>query len=139
MWATQMKSCVHSKSEAQRQLGGPQLRAMTTWKTIIMLSTLTQRATLLARTLTPDGGGGFSESWTAFAQAWIALKPLAASDTVNAGHLESRVRHRITLRRRTDLAAGQRIAVGSRTFRVHAVLDEGPRAQFVALDCEELP
>jgi SPP1 family predicted phage head-tail adaptor len=103
-----------------------------------MLSTLTQRASLLARVLTPDGGGGFSETWQAFADAWIALAPRDATDTVGADRLESRVRHRITLRRRNDLAAGQRVAVGPRLFRVHAVLDEGPRAAASILLCEEL-
>jgi SPP1 family predicted phage head-tail adaptor len=104
-----------------------------------MLSTLTQRATLLARTLTPDGGGGFAESWDAVATVWIRLEPLGATDTPSAGHLESRIRHRITLRRRADLAAGQRIAVAGRTLRIHAVLDGGPRDAFVTLTAEELP
>ncbi len=103
-----------------------------------MLSTLDQRASLLARTLTPDGGGGFSESWDVFAVVWIALQPLGATDSVGAARLESRVRHRIVLRRRTDLAAGQRIQVGARVFRVHAVLDDGARAAYVSLLCEEL-
>jgi len=104
-----------------------------------MLSTLTQRATLLACTLTPDGGGGFTQDWEPFASVWIALEPLGASDTVGADHLQSRVRHRIVMRRRTDLAAGQRVQVGSRLFRVHAVLDDGPRAAAITLACEELP
>ena len=103
-----------------------------------MLSELNQRATLLARTLTPDGGGGYSESWAAFATVWIALEPLGATDTPHASKLESRVRHRITLRRRSDLAAGQRVTVGARTFRVHAILDDGPRAPFVRLQAEEI-
>ncbi len=104
-----------------------------------MLSSLNQRATLLARVLAPDGGGGFNESWSAFATVWIQLTPLAATDTLGAAHLESRVRHRIVLRRRSDLAAGQRIAVGGRVFRVHGVVDDGPRAAFITLQCEELP
>ncbi|HEY0106685.1 MAG TPA: phage head closure protein [Rhizomicrobium sp.] len=104
-----------------------------------MLSTLTQRAALLASTLTPDGGGGFAQSWEAFASVWIALEPLGAADAVGADHLQSRVRHRITLRRRPDLAAGQRVAVGARLFRVHAVLDDGPRAAAITLLAEELP
>jgi SPP1 family predicted phage head-tail adaptor len=108
-------------------------------KEFSMLSTLTQRATLLARTLAPDGGGGFTESWDAFATVWIALDILGATDTVDADRLQSRIRHRIVLRRRADLAAGQRVQVGARTFRVHAVLDDGPRAQFTTLNCEELP
>jgi len=104
-----------------------------------MLSELNQRAILLARTLSPDGGGGFSESWEPFATVWIALDVIGATDTVDADRLQSRIRHRIVLRRRAALAAGQRVAVGARLFRVHAVRDDGPRAQFVALDCEELP
>jgi SPP1 family predicted phage head-tail adaptor len=104
-----------------------------------MLSTLTQRAMLLARTLTPDGSGGFGESWSAFANVWVALTPLAATDTLGAAHLESRVRHKIVLRRRRDLAAGQRVCVGQRVFRVHGVVDDGPRAPFITLQCEELP
>jgi SPP1 family predicted phage head-tail adaptor len=104
-----------------------------------MLSRLTQHASLLARTLTPDGGGGYAESWDAFATAWIALEPRDATDDVNADHLESRIRHRVTLRRRPDLAAGQRVQVGPRLFRVYAVLDPGPRAPFIVLNCEELP
>lgn len=103
-----------------------------------MLSTLTQRASLLARTLTPDGGGGFSESWSAFATVWIALTPLGAQDKVNADHLESRVRHAILLRRRSDLAAGQRVAIAARLFRIHAVRDGGPRDATVTLLCEEV-
>ncbi len=104
-----------------------------------MLHRLTQRAALVARILTPDGGGGFSESWEPFATVWIGVAPLGAADSVGADHLESRVRHRIVLRRRADLAAGQRVSAGARTFRVHAVLDPGPREFYVTLLCEELP
>ncbi|MBL6853132.1 MAG: phage head closure protein [Alphaproteobacteria bacterium] len=102
-----------------------------------MLSELNQRATLLARTLTPDGGGGFAESWEAFATAWIALKPRDATDIVGADHLESKVRHIVTLRRRTDLAAGQRLAVGPRLFHIHAVLDA--HQPLTTLHVQELP
>ncbi|HXC56104.1 MAG TPA: phage head closure protein [Rhizomicrobium sp.] len=104
-----------------------------------MLSELNQRATLLALTLAPDGGGGFAESWTAFATVWIGIEALSATDTANADHLESRVRHRIVLRRRSDLAAGQRLQVGARLFRLHGVLDPGSHASYLILQCEELP
>lgn len=103
-----------------------------------MLRTLNQRATLLARTLTPDGGGGFTESWDAFASVWIALHPLSARDAPGADRMESRVRHRIALRRRGDLSPGQRVAVGARLFRVHAMLDAGARESYVTLLCEEV-
>ena len=102
-----------------------------------MLSELNQRATLLARTLTPDGGGGFAESWEAFATVWIALKPRDATDIATANRLESRVRHVVTLRRRADLAAGQGAQVGARLFRIRTVIDDG--GPLMSLLAEELP
>jgi SPP1 family predicted phage head-tail adaptor len=104
-----------------------------------MIGSLNQRAQLLANTLTPDGGGGFGEHWDAFASVWVKVEPLGGSDEFGPGRLEARVRHRLTLRRRSDVAAGQRAMVGARTFRIHTVIDEGPMRQFMTLLCEELP
>ncbi len=104
-----------------------------------MISKLRHRAALEVKTLTPDGAGGFSESWDAVAQLWCAVEPLAASDAFAAGKLESRVRHRLRIRRGLAVAAGNRLRVGERLFAVHAVIDEGPPAPLVTLACEELP
>ena len=104
-----------------------------------MIGDLNQRATLQARVLTPDGGGGYDESWETFGAAWVKVAVLGASDSFGPDAVESRVRHRIVLRRRTDLAAGQRVIVGARIFKVHALLDEGPPAPLLTLLCEELP
>ena len=104
-----------------------------------MIGTLNQRAQLLANTLTPDGGGGFVDDWEAFASVWIALAPLGGSDAFGPDRLEQRVRHRIVLRRRGDVAAGQRVAVGARIFRIHTLIDEGPKSATMTLLCEELP
>lgn len=104
-----------------------------------MIGELTQHATLQAKTLTPDGGGGYDESWETFGMAWIALAPISGGDVFGPDTVESRIRHRITLRRRSDLAAGQRALVGSRKFKIHAVLDDGPQSKTVTLMCEEMP
>ena len=104
-----------------------------------MIGGLDQRASLQAKVLTPDGGGGYAESWQTFASVWVKVAPVGASDTFGPDALESRVRHRLTLRRRSDIAAGQRVLVGARSFKVHALLDDGPRASTVTLLCEELP
>lgn len=103
-----------------------------------MIGGLDQRAVLLAATLTPDGGGGFVDAWEAFASVWLKVEPVAGSDAFGPGRLEARVRHRLTLRRRGDVAAGQRAAVGARVFRIHTVIDEGPRAPTMILLAEEL-
>ena len=104
-----------------------------------MFSSLNQRATLQVRTLQPDGGGGYSESWQSLAQAWVKITALAPTERRIADRLEPKARHRILLRRRSDLAIGQRVIVGARTFHVHGIEDDGPRAPFVTLFCEELP
>lgn len=104
-----------------------------------MIGSLDQRALLQAPTLTSDGGGGYSEAWETFATVWVSLKPVSGGDVFGPDAVESRIRHRVTLRRRTDVFAGQQIAIGTRTLRIHAVLDEGPRASLYTLLCEELP
>jgi SPP1 family predicted phage head-tail adaptor len=104
-----------------------------------MIGNLNQRALLLASTLAPDGGGGFSDDWEAFATVWVAVEPLGGGDAFGPDRLEARVRHKLTLRRRSDIAAGQRAQVGSRLFRIHTVLDDGPQATLMTLLCEELP
>lgn len=104
-----------------------------------MIGALNQRAQLLANTVTPDGGGGFDEGWEAFASVWVAVEPLGGSDAFGPDRLEARIRHRLTLRRRDDVAAGMRAMVGARIFRIHTVIDEGPMSQFMNLLCEELP
>jgi SPP1 family predicted phage head-tail adaptor len=104
-----------------------------------MIGTLDQRAQLQALTLTPDGGGGYSEAWETFATVWVSLKPVSGGDVFGPDAVESRIRHRVTLGRLSDVAAGQYVVIGTRTLRIHAVLDEGPRASTYTLLCEELP
>jgi SPP1 family predicted phage head-tail adaptor len=104
-----------------------------------VIGALNQRASIMAQTLTPDGGGGYAESWDEIAQAWISIEPVSGGDVFGPDAVESRLRHRVTLRRNASVAAGQRIVVGARTLRIHAVLDAGPQTALTTLLCEELP
>jgi SPP1 family predicted phage head-tail adaptor len=104
-----------------------------------MLGTLNQRATIAAQTLTPDGGGGYSESWDVVATVWARLEPVSGQDRYTADKLESRARHKLILRRSSAFAAGQRATIGTRVFAVRAVLDDGPQSALMILLCEELP
>ena len=102
-----------------------------------MLSSLNQRAALQTAMLVPNGGGAVS--WQTFALVWVKLTPAGVSDSFGPDARESRARYRIILRRRWDLAAGQRLAIEARSFAVHGLIDEGPHEPFVTLLCEELP
>jgi SPP1 family predicted phage head-tail adaptor len=101
-----------------------------------MLSKLTQRAALQSLALVPDGAGGSSATWESFAVVWASVEPLSGNDVFGPDADETRVRVRIAIRRRSDVAAGQRVVAGGRAFLIHAVLDDGPRAQFLTLLAE---
>src|ERR1700761_5265463 len=104
-----------------------------------MIGTLNQRASVLARTLTPDGAGGNSESWNAIASVWCSLATISGDEAYAFDAEQSQVRYRITLRRTTSVSADNRLAIDTRTFRIVAVEDGGPQAQTMSLICEELP
>ena len=104
-----------------------------------MLASLKLGACLLARTLTPDGGGGFTESWQSVGTLWAEITPLGASQSFGPDCRETRVRHRITTRARPDILAGMRIATQTRRFAIRAVLAREAESPVLTLLCEELP
>jgi SPP1 family predicted phage head-tail adaptor len=95
------------------------------------------RAILEAKVLSADGGGGFAETWEPYALAWGELVAQSGGESVEAGRVESRVSHRLTIRRRTDVSANHRVRVGERVFAILAVIDEGPQAFWMTLLCQE--
>jgi SPP1 family predicted phage head-tail adaptor len=104
-----------------------------------MIGALNQRATIASKTFASDGGGGFDDGWSTIATAWVRIEPKSGTDAFGPDRNESQTRHRLTLRRNADIAAGQRVILGPRTLEILSVLDEGPHAQIMALICEELP
>lgn len=97
------------------------------------------RATLQQAARSADGGGGFSESWTALATFWIALEVTGGGETFAAERLESRNQYRVTLRRRTDIVPGMRLVTPAQSLAIREVLDAGPRSQAMTLLCEDAP
>ena len=95
------------------------------------------RAELQCKVLTADGGGGFVESWEAYASVWAALEALEGDSEIEAGRGESRVRCRITIRRRTDVVINHRVKLGARRLAIRAVIDEGAPSLWMTLLCEE--
>lgn len=104
-----------------------------------MIGALNQRAVIEARTLDPDGSGGFRESWAAIAAAWVRVSPSSGRDVFDGDRAESRTRLRVTLRRNEAVVAGQRVVIGSRILIIVAVLDEGAPAALMTLLCEDRP
>lgn len=103
-----------------------------------MLSQLNRRVTLEAQTLTLDGGGGYTASWSTLATVWAAIEPIGGAVVFGPDASEARVRFRISIRRRADVFAGMRVNDGGRLYGIKAVLDDGPQSQFLTLMAEEV-
>lgn len=104
-----------------------------------MIGQWDQRVSLQAAVLAGDGGGGAAQTWTQFASVWAAIAPGTGSETFGPDRTESQTRYRVTLRRRTDVAAGQRVVTSWLTLSIVNVLDDGPRAAAMTLLCEAVP
>ncbi|MGB8602934.1 MAG: phage head closure protein [Rhizomicrobium sp.] len=104
-----------------------------------MIGDLNQRADLLQKVQTADAGGGSCDSWQRFATVWVKLAVQSSEQNSVGDGLQARVRYRLTLRRRSDVAAGQRVALATRLFDILAVGDAGPSAETSELLCEVLP
>jgi SPP1 family predicted phage head-tail adaptor len=104
-----------------------------------VIGSLNQRATIAAKTFASDGGGGFDDGWATVATVWVRVEPKTGNDVFGPDRKEAQTRLRLTLRRNTVIAPGQRIAIGSRALTIRNVIDEGPQAQMMTLLCEEMP
>ena len=102
-----------------------------------MIGELNQRARILSRATEPDGAGGYTETWNTAATVWAKLEALSGDEDYVAQAIRTRARYRIAVRRNPAIAAARRVALGTRTFRILDVLDDGSPA--LTLLCEELP
>jgi SPP1 family predicted phage head-tail adaptor len=98
-----------------------------------------QRAALLRKAQVADGGGGFAESWQSFANLWVSLAAQNGGEVYGPDAMEAQAKYRVELRRRTDVAAGQRLQIGTRLLDIKTVQDAGPQTPNLTLICEEIP
>lgn len=94
-------------------------------------SRLTQRLSLQAEVITPDGAGGFTRQWQAVAQLWAEIRPVTGGETrpsasmgreiFAAGQIQSQISHRVFLRRRADVTPAMRLVLGARAFNIRYV------------------
>ena len=102
-----------------------------------MIGELNQRIRILAQTCDPDGGGGYTETWNVIATVWADVEPRIGDNVFVADALQSRVQHRVTIRRNAAILIGMRVTAGAATLAINAILDDG--SPLITLICEELP
>ena len=101
------------------------------------IGALRRRVTLQAPIRTTDAGGGVVVAWSTVAQLWAEIRSLSGTETVLTDSLQGRLTHEITIRRRTDVAPPMRLAMGTRTFVILAVLDRDGPGAYIRIQAEE--
>lgn len=100
-------------------------------------SRLKRRLTLQQEIRTDDGQGGYTRSWKDVASLWAEIMPVKGVEQLAAGKLESPVTHKIMLRYRDGITAGQRLCFEGRAFNIHAVLNTQESDEILQVLAEE--
>jgi SPP1 family predicted phage head-tail adaptor len=85
----------------------------------------------------PDGQGGAVVTWTVTASLWARIEPVSFVVAEEAAAENATITHRIWVRHRGDIAAGQRFRKGARIFTVKLVRDPDETARYLVCQCEE--
>lgn len=93
-----------------------------------MIADMKYRVTIQQVVLTPDGAGGFSESWQNLATApvvYASITPAAAGEQMKYGQTEATTTHHIVMRYRTDVTPGMiLIDEDAVTYAIVSVADQ---------------
>lgn len=98
---------------------------------------MTARLALEMPVSEPDGQGGAVLTWTEIAAMWAKIEPVSSTFTERAGAETGTITHRIWLRFREGIAAGQRLRKGARLFMVKLVQDPDETGRYLTCLCEE--
>lgn len=90
----------------------------------------------------PDGAGGYVESWVQLGVLWAELKAGSGRELLGAAASLSRTRYRITVRAAPYGAPSRpkpehRFRDGARVFRILSVAEAGAHARYLTCIAEE--
>lgn len=98
---------------------------------------MTARLELEVPQAAPDGQGGAAVGWMATASLWARIEPVSVAMAEEASAEAARVTHRIWVRFRQDIVAGQRFRKGERVFALRLVRDPDETQRYLVCHCEE--
>jgi len=98
---------------------------------------MTARLDLQAPQAVPDGQGGATVTWEVMASLWARIEPVSFVVEEQAAGEGGTISHRIWVRFREDVSAGQRFRKGARTFLVRLVHDPDETRRYLVCQCEE--
>jgi SPP1 family predicted phage head-tail adaptor len=87
--------------------------------------------------LSPDGMGGFTESWTTVATIFGRLEPVSARSVFGADQRLETLTHHITIRQRDDVSSGMRFVLQDRIFEIITVRDPDETGRYLVCETRE--
>lgn len=101
-----------------------------------MIGKLKSRVTIEEAVRTPDGGGGFTESWQSIAdspEVYAAILPLSGSEQLRHHQLSSTVTHRIIIRQRGGITPAMRLVKGSVIYDIISVTERQGKESYLEI------
>jgi len=95
------------------------------------------RLTLEHASATPDGAGGSTLTWSTLATVPADVTPIGADERVLGEGVADVTRHRIVIRKRSDVSTGDRFRLGDRFFRIRSLTDPQEDGRYLVCLCEE--
>lgn len=103
----------------------------------VKIAELRHRIKFQSLTRTPDGQGGWDESWSDFAEVWAKIEPVSASERYFSQQIQQTISHRITIRNLEGLVSEMRILFEDRVFQIHGIRREIEERWFIMIDAQE--
>ena len=104
---------------------------------IVSIGDLRHRITFQTLSRTPDGQGGFVESWSDLVTVWARVKPVSSREKLYGQRLIYQRSHEVIIRHREDVNQEMRFLYDGRTFQVKGARAPDERRFFLIVDAEE--
>lgn len=86
---------------------------------------------------TPDGRGGFSDTWIPRLRVWAKLSPVSARERIESDKVTMNVSHTIVIPYIDGFKPSWRLTKRSRVFEVVSILNTGERDEDLQILCKE--
>lgn len=96
----------------------------------ICVTNFRHRIIIESQVRTPDGQGGFTATWSTFAERWSEIKDKKAQQVYFANQLQHQVSHQMIMRYVSGLKAEMRISFDGRIFEIREMIDVGERKTY---------
>ena len=97
---------------------------------------LNQRITIERKTRTPDGGGGYTETWTETAEVWALVRPMSGQERSHAQQAQTRANYLIVVRSGLDVLETDRIVWQGYRLNIRFIKRRGPRPLYLEIEAE---